>query len=204
MSTPPMGHARPTPAEVSRFWVTRFKHTKTKHAHVTILTGTAATMDTLCRRLVTALASQNCWGTATAAAAATHERCSVAEHRATADHQLQHLAVPGQQRGSHYPFARRPPGMLSRMLLLLLLPALPLSCTAGLAVLAGKKLSPCDVAALKKCLEENKGDRHKCEKEVAAFQQACSAPAARSAAVTAAAAGNESSRMLVLAVQQPN
>jgi hypothetical protein len=29
------------------------------------------------------------------------------------------------------------------------------------AMLAGKKLSPCDVAALKKCLEENKGDRHK-------------------------------------------
>jgi hypothetical protein len=26
---------------------------------------------------------------------------------------------------------------------------------------AGKKLSPCDVAALKKCLEQNKGDRHK-------------------------------------------
>jgi hypothetical protein len=28
-------------------------------------------------------------------------------------------------------------------------------------MLAGKRLSPCDVAALKKCLEENKGDRHK-------------------------------------------
>jgi hypothetical protein len=28
-------------------------------------------------------------------------------------------------------------------------------------MLAGKKLSPCDVAALKKCLEENKGDRQK-------------------------------------------
>ncbi|KAF8058329.1 hypothetical protein HT031_005645 [Scenedesmus sp. PABB004] len=43
-----------------------------------------------------------------------------------------------------------------------------------------QRLSPCDVAALQRCLKENRGDRHKCEKEVLAFQQACSAaPAAQ-------------------------
>ena len=34
--------------------------------------------------------------------------------------------------------------------------------------------SPCDVLALQKCLEQNKGDRKKCAQEVQAFQQACS------------------------------
>ena len=34
--------------------------------------------------------------------------------------------------------------------------------------------SPCDVLALQKCLEQNKGDRKKCVQEVQAFQQACS------------------------------
>ncbi len=36
------------------------------------------------------------------------------------------------------------------------------------------QLSPCDVAALQKCLESNKGDRAKCLQEITAFQQACS------------------------------
>lgn len=37
-----------------------------------------------------------------------------------------------------------------------------------------QKLSPCDVAALQKCLKENKGDREKCLEEINAFQRACS------------------------------
>ncbi|KAG0619575.1 hypothetical protein M758_4G149100 [Ceratodon purpureus] len=36
-------------------------------------------------------------------------------------------------------------------------------------------MTPCDVAALKKCLEENKGDGAKCKDHIAAFQTACSA-----------------------------
>ncbi|KAF9613952.1 hypothetical protein IFM89_013487 [Coptis chinensis] len=39
----------------------------------------------------------------------------------------------------------------------------------------GKKvMSPCDVEALKKCLEENKGDRSKCQSQVEAFKDSCS------------------------------
>lgn len=34
--------------------------------------------------------------------------------------------------------------------------------------------SPCDVAALKKCLEENAGDRTKCAAHIASFQKSCS------------------------------
>ncbi|KAI8476403.1 MAG: hypothetical protein J3K34DRAFT_401274 [Monoraphidium minutum] len=37
-----------------------------------------------------------------------------------------------------------------------------------------KGLSPCDVEALKRCLEKNSGDQSKCEAEVLAFQRACS------------------------------
>ncbi|EFN53153.1 hypothetical protein CHLNCDRAFT_136927 [Chlorella variabilis] len=37
-----------------------------------------------------------------------------------------------------------------------------------------QQLSPCDVAALQKCLKENKGDRQKCLEEITAFQRACS------------------------------
>ncbi|KAF5193575.1 hypothetical protein FRX31_016840 [Thalictrum thalictroides] len=37
-----------------------------------------------------------------------------------------------------------------------------------------KIVSPCDVDALKKCLEENKGDRSKCQAEVEAFSKSCS------------------------------
>uniref|UniRef100_A0A061SFJ6 CHCH domain-containing protein n=1 Tax=Tetraselmis sp. GSL018 TaxID=582737 RepID=A0A061SFJ6_9CHLO len=37
-------------------------------------------------------------------------------------------------------------------------------------------LSPCDVAALKKCLEENNGDQNKCLKEIKAFEQSCARP----------------------------
>lgn len=36
-----------------------------------------------------------------------------------------------------------------------------------------KKLSACDVEALKKCLEENKGDYVKCQAQVEAFKTAC-------------------------------
>ncbi|KAH7663020.1 Cysteine alpha-hairpin motif-containing protein [Dioscorea alata] len=37
-----------------------------------------------------------------------------------------------------------------------------------------KKLSPCDVEALKKCLEENKGDQLKCQSHIEAFKSSCS------------------------------
>jgi len=37
-----------------------------------------------------------------------------------------------------------------------------------------KKLSPCDVEALKKCLEENKGDYVKCQAQIEAFKSSCS------------------------------
>ncbi|KAL5994378.1 hypothetical protein ACLOJK_024428 [Asimina triloba] len=37
-----------------------------------------------------------------------------------------------------------------------------------------KKMSPCDVEALKKCLEENKGDRLKCQVQIEAFKTSCS------------------------------
>lgn len=38
---------------------------------------------------------------------------------------------------------------------------------------ASKKLSACDVEALKKCLEENKGDYVKCKAQVEAFKSSC-------------------------------
>ena len=41
----------------------------------------------------------------------------------------------------------------------------------------GLSSSPCEVEALKKCLEREKGDRRKCEKEIAAFQMTCGKPA---------------------------
>ncbi|KAL9264802.1 hypothetical protein AKJ16_DCAP18513 [Drosera capensis] len=37
-----------------------------------------------------------------------------------------------------------------------------------------KLMSPCDVAALKKCLEENKGDYVKCQAQIEAFKTSCS------------------------------
>ena len=37
-----------------------------------------------------------------------------------------------------------------------------------------KKMSPCDVEALKKCLEENKGDYVKCQSHIEAFKSSCS------------------------------
>nr|DAD47359.1 TPA_asm: hypothetical protein HUJ06_017296 [Nelumbo nucifera] len=37
-----------------------------------------------------------------------------------------------------------------------------------------KVMSPCDVEALKKCLEENKGDYLKCQSQVEAFRTSCS------------------------------
>ncbi|CAM6019367.1 unnamed protein product [Sphagnum balticum] len=35
-------------------------------------------------------------------------------------------------------------------------------------------MTPCDVKALKKCLEEHKGDGDKCRQHIAAFKTACS------------------------------
>lgn len=37
-----------------------------------------------------------------------------------------------------------------------------------------KRSSPCDVEALKKCLEENKGDYVKCQAQIEAFKSSCS------------------------------
>ncbi|WZZ81102.1 hypothetical protein YC2023_101674 [Brassica napus] len=39
-----------------------------------------------------------------------------------------------------------------------------------------KIVSSCDVEALKKCLEENKGDQSKCQSEVEAFRSSCALP----------------------------
>lgn len=39
-----------------------------------------------------------------------------------------------------------------------------------------KIASSCDVEALKKCLEENKGDHSKCQSQVEAFRSSCSLP----------------------------
>ncbi|PON44191.1 hypothetical protein TorRG33x02_331630 [Trema orientale] len=38
---------------------------------------------------------------------------------------------------------------------------------------AKKKMSACDVEALKKCLEENKGDYVKCQTQIEAFKSSC-------------------------------
>eukprot|EP01018_Ginkgo_biloba_P025058 Gb_13330 [translate_table: standard] len=38
----------------------------------------------------------------------------------------------------------------------------------------GGRMSPCDTEALRKCLEEHKGDRHKCQEHIDAFKSACS------------------------------
>nr|KYP35792.1 hypothetical protein KK1_043147 [Cajanus cajan]KYP35795.1 hypothetical protein KK1_043150 [Cajanus cajan]KYP35796.1 hypothetical protein KK1_043151 [Cajanus cajan] len=37
-----------------------------------------------------------------------------------------------------------------------------------------KIISSCDVEALKKCLEENKGDYVKCQSQIEAFKASCS------------------------------
>ncbi|MBA0773655.1 hypothetical protein Gotri_008915 [Gossypium trilobum] len=39
---------------------------------------------------------------------------------------------------------------------------------------AKKIPSPCDVEALKKCLQENKGDYVKCQSQIEAFKSSCS------------------------------
>ncbi|KFK34194.1 hypothetical protein AALP_AA5G113400 [Arabis alpina] len=39
-----------------------------------------------------------------------------------------------------------------------------------------KIASSCDVEALKKCLEETKGDQSKCKSHVEAFRSSCSLP----------------------------
>eukprot|EP00250_Pteridium_aquilinum_P009377 c1862_g1_i1 orf=112-309(+) len=42
-----------------------------------------------------------------------------------------------------------------------------------------QKLSPCQVEALKKCLEDHDGDASKCTQHVDAFKAACSSPATK-------------------------
>uniref|UniRef100_A0A0D9WW28 CHCH domain-containing protein n=1 Tax=Leersia perrieri TaxID=77586 RepID=A0A0D9WW28_9ORYZ len=44
----------------------------------------------------------------------------------------------------------------------------------GAATTTTKKAAACDVAALRKCLEENKGDRAKCQDHIDAFRSSCS------------------------------
>ncbi|KAF8052829.1 hypothetical protein N665_1502s0008 [Sinapis alba] len=39
-----------------------------------------------------------------------------------------------------------------------------------------KIAASCDVEALKKCLEENKGDHSKCQSQVEAFRSSCALP----------------------------
>lgn len=46
---------------------------------------------------------------------------------------------------------------------------------AAAARLQALTATPCDVQALKRCLEEHDGDMVKCEQHVRDFQQACSA-----------------------------
>ena len=41
-------------------------------------------------------------------------------------------------------------------------------------IVTKKIMSPCDVEALKKCLEENKGDYVKCQAQIEAFKSSCS------------------------------
>ena len=41
-------------------------------------------------------------------------------------------------------------------------------------IVTKKIMSPCDVDALKKCLEENKGDYVKCQAQIEAFKLSCS------------------------------
>ena len=50
------------------------------------------------------------------------------------------------------------------------------SLNLSVAQTSAGAVSPCDVAALQKCLETNQGNREKCAKEIAAFQTACSKP----------------------------
>ncbi|XP_059434274.1 uncharacterized protein LOC132167346 isoform X1 [Corylus avellana] len=42
------------------------------------------------------------------------------------------------------------------------------------SISAKKIMSPCDVEALKKCLEENNGDYVKCQSQIEAFKSSCS------------------------------
>ncbi|CAO2838814.1 unnamed protein product [Amaranthus hypochondriacus] len=48
-----------------------------------------------------------------------------------------------------------------------------------------KIMSPCDVEALKKCLEENKGDYVKCQAQIEAFKSSCSVKKPNSSTSTA-------------------
>jgi len=46
----------------------------------------------------------------------------------------------------------------------------------NVTVTTKKIASSCDVEALKKCLEENKGDHSKCKSQVEAFRSSCALP----------------------------
>ncbi|KAI4324938.1 hypothetical protein MLD38_030379 [Melastoma candidum] len=59
---------------------------------------------------------------------------------------------------------------------------------------AGKKMrSPCDVEALKKCLEETKGDYLRCQSHIDAFKSSCSLKKQPSSSSSSAAASLASS-----------
>ncbi|KAL2920703.1 putative dipeptidyl-aminopeptidase B [Bienertia sinuspersici] len=55
----------------------------------------------------------------------------------------------------------------------------------GSSVPTKKIMSPCDVEALKKCLEENKGDYVKCQAQIEAFKS-CSMYTSNYSIITAA------------------
>ena len=56
-------------------------------------------------------------------------------------------------------------------------------------VLAATGLTPCDVKALKECLDRTGGDRAKCAAEIAAFQRACGGATGLTAAAPPPQAG---------------
>ncbi|CAK9870063.1 unnamed protein product [Sphagnum jensenii] len=54
------------------------------------------------------------------------------------------------------------------------------------------KMTPCDVKALKKCLEEHKGDGDKCRQHIAAFKTACSSSPSSSTSVSSSSLSSSS------------
>lgn len=65
-----------------------------------------------------------------------------------------------------------------------------LSARAKIGVQEAVRMSPCDVKALQKCLEENDGNHLKCIKLVQEFQQACGQPKADAGKKTQARASS--------------
>ncbi|CAK9215350.1 unnamed protein product [Sphagnum jensenii] len=54
------------------------------------------------------------------------------------------------------------------------------------------KMTPCDVKALKKCLEEHKGDGDKCRQHIAAFKTACSSSPSSATSVSSSSLSSSS------------